>query len=82
MNKLQDIKKDLDNGCFSREHIKWLIKTVEHQKEVIRNLQEKTRFSNYMKIANENLALEEALQRTREQRDFYKQAYNLSKTRS
>lgn len=81
MNKLQEIKNDLDNGCFSRENIKWLIKTVEHQKEVIRNLQEKTRFKNYMKIAQENLALEEALKMTQEQRDFYKQRCEL-KSRS
>lgn len=77
MNKLQAIKTDVNNGYMSLENVKWLIKTVEHQREVIHNLKEKTRFNNYMKIANENLILENALQRTREQRDFYKQAYEL-----
>lgn len=71
---LKDFKRELDNGSLSRESITQLIRMAEEQQEVIRNLKAKTRFSNYLKIAQENLALEEALIITREQRDFYKRA--------
>lgn len=71
---LKDFKRELDNGSLSRESITKLIRMAEEQQEVIRNLKAKTRFSNYLKIAQENLALEEALIITREQRDFYKSA--------
>lgn len=82
MNRLQEIKNQVNNGHLHLDNVHWLIKTVEHQKKIIWNLREKTRFTNYMKLANENLELIEKLQKVEEQRDFYKQAYKLSKTRS
>ncbi|MEH7392595.1 hypothetical protein [Bacillus sp. JJ1474] len=44
-------------------------------RKIIAELKEKTRFKNYLKIAEENLALEEGLRRTIEQRDHYKKQY-------
>jgi hypothetical protein len=57
------------------ESINWLVTELESQRELNKEIKQKSRFKNYMEMAKENLALEEGLKRTRAQRDYYKQQY-------
>lgn len=57
MDKLTEIKEQVRTGRLQLGNINWLITTVENQDKTIKNLREKTRFSNYMKMAEENLRL-------------------------
>lgn len=39
MGELEKIKLSFDRGCMRLEDIEWLIKTVEHQKKHIQELE-------------------------------------------
>lgn len=72
MDKLSEIKADIKRGRLKLHQINYLVTELENQREINKEIKQKSRFKNYMDMAKENLALEEALKRTRAQRDYYK----------
>lgn len=72
MDKLDEIKADIRAGRIRLQHLDWLVKEVENQRAINKEIKNKVRFKNFMKMAEENLALEESLKNTRLQRDHYK----------
>lgn len=75
MDKLSEIKADIKRGRLRLESINYLVTELESQREINKELMQKSRYKNYMEMAKENLALEEALKRTRSQRDYYKRKF-------
>ncbi|MCM3241305.1 hypothetical protein M3598_00985 [Cytobacillus oceanisediminis] len=75
MDKLSEIKADIKRGRLRLSSINWLITELESQREINKEIKQKSRYKNYMEMAKENLALEEALKRTRSQRDYYKRKF-------
>lgn len=75
MDKLSEIKADIKRGRLRLESINYLVTELESQREINKELKQKSRYKNYMEMAKENLALEEALKRTRSQRDYYKRKF-------
>ncbi|MCS0789542.1 hypothetical protein NX021_15420 [Cytobacillus firmus] len=59
MDKLSEIKANIKRGRLQLHQIHYLVTELESQRE----------------MAKENLALEEALKRTRSQRDYYKRKF-------
>ncbi|WP_342025752.1 hypothetical protein AADC60_24630 [Cytobacillus pseudoceanisediminis] len=76
MDKLSEIKADIKRGRLRLESINYLVTELESQREINKELKQKSRYKNYMEMAKENLALEEALKRTRSQRDYYKRKFD------
>ncbi len=76
MDKLSEIKADIKRGRLRLANINWLVTELENQKEINKETKQKSRYKNYIDMAKENLALEEALKRTRSQRDYYKNQLN------
>lgn len=75
MDKLSEIKANLKRGRLPLRDIHWMVTELESQREINKELKQKSRYKNYMEMAKENLALEEALKRTRSQRDYYKRKF-------
>lgn len=76
MDELSEIKADIKRGRLRLANINWLVTELESQREINKELKQKSRYKNYMDMAKENLALEEGLKRTRAQRDYYKNQLN------
>ncbi|RBP89373.1 hypothetical protein DFO70_11120 [Cytobacillus firmus] len=76
MDKLSEIKADIKRGRLPLRSINWLVTELESQREINKEIKQKSRYKNYMEMAKENLALEEALKRTQSQRDYYKNQLN------
>ncbi|MCM3527869.1 hypothetical protein M4D56_02005 [Cytobacillus oceanisediminis] len=76
MDKLSEIKANLKRGRLPLRDIHWMVTEIENQRTINKEVKQKSRYKNYMDIAKENLALEEALKRTRSQRDYYKNQLN------
>ena len=72
VDKLSEIKADIKRGRLKLHQINYLVTELENQREINKEIKQKSRFKNYMEMAKENLALEEGLKRTRAQRDYYK----------
>ena len=75
MDKLSEIKANIKRGRLQLHQIHYLVTELESQREINKELKQKSRYKNYMEMAKENLALEEALKRTRSQRDYYKRKF-------
>ncbi|QOK28042.1 hypothetical protein IIE26_05060 [Cytobacillus oceanisediminis] len=76
MDKLSEIKADIKRGRLRLESINYLVTELESQRGINKEIKQKSRYKNYMEMAKENLTLEEALKRTRSQRDYYKNQLN------
>lgn len=63
MKRLEQIKKNYNNGQVKLVDLKWLIDTVETQKQTIDDLQSRTRFKSFMNMAEENLKLSQEVER-------------------
>lgn len=72
MDKLSEIKANLKRGRLPLRDIHWMVTEIENQRNVNKELKQKSRYKNYMDMAKENLALEEGLKLARAQRDYYK----------
>jgi hypothetical protein len=75
VDKLSEIKADIKRGRLKLHQINYLVTELESQREINKEIKQKSRYKNYMEMAKENLALEEALKRTRSQRDYYKRKF-------
>jgi hypothetical protein len=76
VDKLSEIKANLKRGRLPLRDIHWMVTEIENQRTINKELKQKSRYKNYMDMAKENLALEEALKCTRSQRDYYKNQLN------
>lgn len=79
MDKLAEVKADIKWGRLRLADINWLVNEVETQKEKVKELKSKTRFKSYIDMAQENICLEKSLRIAREQRDYYKHAFEAMK---